>query len=167
MIVHDRRGGGGERVLEEIRRALRSLTQIVLGANSLVMSAVPRLLTPTPGGSDSHCIKQFKEHYMSTLRGNVIACKDRVAGSEVLSMVVPQGALYAMIRIDFTKLRGVGDDADFARMMLLEENLSVLPGCCFGLGGFVRLVTCPPREVLEEAVDRMMAFCARHAAVAV
>ena len=38
----------------------------------------------------------------------------------------------------------------------------LLPGQCFGMRNFVRVVTCPPEKVLRAALERLIGFCERH-----
>ena len=45
-----------------------------------------------------------------------------------------------------------------------EESVFVLPGQCFSMPNFFRVVVCPPEDKLEAAFDRIDAFCVRHRA---
>ena len=47
VCVHDRGGA-----LEAVRRGLFALSQLILGANSAVLSALPDVLTPVAGSSE-------------------------------------------------------------------------------------------------------------------
>jgi hypothetical protein len=38
----------------------------------------------------------------------------------------------------------------------------VLPGQCFGLRDYIRIVICPPSEVVGEAFVRLAEFCKAH-----
>ena len=51
-------------------------------------------------------------------------------------MNIPKGAMYIMLKINFDLLFDISDDAEFAQKLLMEENLSVLPGLCFRMGGY-------------------------------
>ena len=70
--------------------------------------------------------------------------------------------MYIMLKIKFEHLSDIHNDTEFAKKLLLEENLSVLPGICFNMGGYVRLVTCPPSEVFVDSLQRLKLFCTRH-----
>ena len=72
--------------------------------------------------------------------------------------------MYCMIGINIEVLDNalIKDDADFAKLLLQEENLFILPGKCFTMDNFVRLVMCCPPEMLLDACNRLKAFCARH-----
>lgn len=59
-------------------------------------------------------------------------------------------------------LRDIKDDSDFAQRLLAEENLFLLPGQCFGMSGYVRIVTCPPKEIISEAFVRIQRFIKSH-----
>ena len=82
--------------------------------------------------------------------------------------------MYAMIQIDescfdFPVPQETRDhasiDQSFARLLLEEEAVSVLPGTCFGAPGFLRVVTCAPTSVLSEAFGRIAHFCDRHSQI--
>ncbi|WP_333777360.1 pyridoxal phosphate-dependent aminotransferase [Streptomyces sp. IBSBF 3136] len=66
----------------------------------------------------------------------------------------PDGAFYA-----FADVRGTGfaDSASFARWLLREAAVAVMPGSAFGAGGegFVRLSFATSPQVLRTALDRM------------
>ena len=46
VLIHDNKWGA----LAEIKRGLFQLTQLILGANSLIVSAIPAVLTPEASG---------------------------------------------------------------------------------------------------------------------
>jgi tyrosine aminotransferase len=66
--------------------------------------------------------------------------------------------MYVMLRVDIDSLAGIKDDAEFAKQLLVEQNLVVLPGQCFGMRGFVRLITCPTEVTMREAFARIKIF---------
>ena len=53
-------------------------------------------------------------------------------------------------------------DVQFFSKLLEEENVFVLPGEVFGMAEYFRIVTCPPQEVLAQALSRMKEFCIRY-----
>jgi tyrosine aminotransferase len=65
--------------------------------------------------------------------------------------------------IDFSKFKDIADDLEFSQKLLQEELVVVLPGRIFKGENCIRLVICPPIDKLEEACNRIEAFCARHA----
>jgi aminotransferase len=56
------------------------------------------------------------------------------------------------------------DDEEFARRLLEEEHVAVVPGRAFGKSGegFVRCSYATAYEKIEEALQRMGRFLSRH-----
>jgi tyrosine aminotransferase len=135
---------------------------LLSGANTLVQAAIPRLLCPAKGSTDEESMKNFHTHYMDVLRTSAKLCMELSQSIPELTVIEPTGAMYVMIKIDLERLTGITDDADFAKKLLEEENLFILPGQCFNMKDFFRLVICPPPEVLKDAFSRFEVFCARH-----
>jgi aminotransferase len=72
----------------------------------------------------------------------------------------PRGAFYA-----FPSVRGSGmDDAEFAERLLTEEQVAVIPGRAFGIGGagYVRCSYATSYDKIEQALERMARFVQRH-----
>ena len=134
----------------------------MIGASSLLQSALPRVLTPAADSEDEKSLSLFRDKYMHTLRKNTQICVNSLQNVSELKTNAPKGAMYIMLQIDISKLFDIKDDKEFAEKLLTEENLSVLPGACFNMGGYIRLVTCPPEEIFTEAVERLKVFCSRH-----
>mmetsp|Transcript_87972 Transcript_87972/g.172084 ORF Transcript_87972/g.172084 Transcript_87972/m.172084 type:complete len:412 (-) Transcript_87972:164-1399(-) len=160
LVIHDK--GTGR--LNDLSVGIRNLTQLILGANSLIQGTLPRILCPTPGSADDVALKAFNARYVDVLRENAQVIKTSLEGFSALSPVEPQGAMYAMVGINMDHFDPVdiSDDAIFASKLLQEENLFVLPGKCFNSDNYVRLVMCCPREMIQDACDRLKAFCSRH-----
>lgn len=158
IILHDQ--GTGR--LAEYKTGLKRLTQLILGANSLVQCCLPQLLTPQPNSPEEQSLQAFSTQYMNILRTNAEICMEEAKKIPELTVIEPQGAMYLMIGIDFTLLHGFKDDTDFSRRLLEEENLFVLPGQCFQMPNFIRLVICPPKEIILEAFQRLQIFCEKY-----
>jgi len=149
-LVHDRDGK-----MHQVRRGLHTLATVTLGPCSLVQPVVETLLMETPEDYYKETMLLLEEHarvFASELKG--------VQGLEVVS---PQGAMYAMVRVD-CGLLGFDSDVDLSRQLLEEESVFVLPGQCFESPGYVRVVLSPPLDKLTEAARRLREFCARHRA---
>ena len=79
---------------------------------------------------------------------------------------MPQGAMYAIIKIHCEQYDSmIQDDMDFTKLLLEEENVFVLPGSAFDVENVFRVVFCSPEATLAVAADRIAAFCQRHAVV--
>lgn len=132
------------------------------GACSLVQAAIPRVITPQPNSADEASLNAFNDHYKEVLRSNAAICMEECAKCPEMTCIQPRGAMYVMVRVEFDRLEGFADDTDFSAKLLVEENVFVLPGQCFSMPSFFRLVTCAPPEILREAIMRTTDFCARH-----
>ncbi|KAF0689948.1 Aste57867_18641 [Aphanomyces stellatus] len=156
IAVHDRND-----ILKDVRAAYFKLSTIVLGANSLIQSAIPDVLTPATGSADEKSLATFKQHYYSTLEANAKFTLETLKSIPGLNVVVPQGAMYVMcgINLDLLDIEG---DLDFTQKLLDEEAVFVLPGQCFNIPNFFRVVFSAPQDKLAEAYERIRQFCARH-----
>lgn len=149
ITVHDRHDR-----FKETRAALQRLSQLILGACTLVQATIPALLLETT------------EEYYSGLRNKLEAQAniliDELSTIKCLNLIRPQGAMYLMVEIVPGRFKDIKDETDFAQKLLDEELVFVLPGTCFNAPGFIRFVTCPPEEMLKKAVLRIKDFCDRH-----
>jgi len=77
-----------------------------------------------------------------------------------LSAFEPRGAFYAFPSVAITGM----DDETFAKRLLDEERVAVVPGSAFGDGGagFVRCSYATAYEKIEQALERMHRFVRRH-----
>jgi aminotransferase len=77
-----------------------------------------------------------------------------------LACVEPQGAFYAFPQIGSTGM----NDETFAERLLMEERVAVIPGSAFGEAGagHVRICYAQRYELLDDALDRIESFVARH-----
>ena len=72
----------------------------------------------------------------------------------------PQGAFYC-----FPSIANSGmDDMEFAERLLVEEQVALIPGSAFGVGGegYVRCCYAASMEDIEEALRRLHRFMRRH-----
>ena len=153
MVLHD---ANGIFEVSGVRTALTKLQQITLSANSLAQAAVPALL--------HECPPAYHRELNASLAAAARLCFERCAAVPALHAAsLPQGAMYLMCRVDVDRLGAeITDDRAFADLLVREESVRVLPGACFGLGGYVRVVFAATRADLDEAWDRIEAFCRRH-----
>lgn len=159
ITVHDRNS-----VLDPIRQGLVKLTQIIIGANTLVQSTLPMLLQKS--GKEADEMHKFNCDYVGRLEKHAILTADRLEKIQGLRVVRPQGAMYVMVGIEVDRLNGIESDVDFAQQLLSEENVFVIPGSCFRMKNFFRVVYSAPTEKLSEAYDRIANFVKkRYAAI--
>jgi tyrosine aminotransferase len=150
LIVHDRFGVFGK----PVRESLISLSQLILGASTVIQAAIPDIFATTD--------QSFYDRYNKTLEAHAMFLVKRLSEIRGLKVVVPQGAMYFLVEIEISKFEDITDDEDFAQKLLTDELVFVLPGACFQAKNYFRVVTCAPQKMLSEACDRIQSFCERH-----
>ncbi len=88
---------------------------------------------------------------------------DRLSKIDGVSIIKPSGAFYIMVNITSyfnTTFKGeeIKNSVDFARVLLDEEKVAVIPGAGFGLDEYVRLSYATSMEIIERGIDRIAAF---------
>lgn len=156
LLFHDPSSDG--HLLGPVKQGALALTQIILGSNTLCQALLPALLLQTP--------KEYYATLNSVLEDQSVFLYEAINAipGGGLQAIEPQGAMYLMVRIR-TELfdEEVGkDDVAFSAALLAEEMLFVLPGSCFLADNFIRLVTCAPKHIMEQAVSRLAKFCQKH-----
>ncbi|KAH6569671.1 hypothetical protein BASA50_002133 [Batrachochytrium salamandrivorans] len=149
LFVHDRNGR-----FDEVRKGLVNLTQLILGSNSLIQSAIPEILEAP---------QSFHDETLAQLEESSRISRLLLSDIPGLVPVYPQGAMYLMIGLKLEEFNGITDDVDFVEKLMEEESVLLLPGKCFRCPGpFVRIVLTPPKAQLEDAYQRIREFCVRH-----
>lgn len=152
VMVHDAQGvfkaaGVADTILK--------LCQVSLGPCAPVQAAVPAILERTP--------PEWYQGILKSLKESADCCVGRVNMVKGLSVASkPEGAMYFMCRIQPNFFRDIDDDdVAFARLLLEEESVVVLPGQCFEVRGYFRVVFAAPVATLNSAWDRIEEFCVR------
>ena len=96
-------------------------------------------------------MEAMRREYMN--RRNVIVKGFNKMG---LPCFMPEGAFYAFPNITSTGL----SSTEFAKRLLMEHRVAVVPGCAFGKSGegYVRCSYATSMEGIREALKRMEAF---------
>lgn len=156
VVFHDNIHGS----LREVEAGAKRLAQVILGASHLAQTAIVKVLN-----TQDESVAQWKDGLRSTLEQQARFLCDKLGECSGLQVLKPQGAMYSIARIDFSKFdESVQSDLCFTQLLLEEENVFVLPGCAFGVPGMFRVVFCAPESVLETAAARIKSFCDRHSA---
>ena len=161
--------------IQEVKKGAQRLAQVVLGASHLAQVAIPAVLTPY-NESDRRSTASWKQKLHSTIQKQACFLCGLLNKCYGLQVLYPQGAMYAMVRIQVEKFDDtIFDDVSFMKLLLEEENIVVLPGRAFGLNHtgdsgntaaspchVFRVVFCAPENVLRIASERISSFCVRH-----
>jgi len=138
-----------------IQDTLLKICQVTLGPAAPLQAAIPGILEAGPAEI------RWKKQLLASLQESANYCIERcrnVKGLKVASN--PQGAMYIMVEVK-PVFRDIDGAVQFAGALLEEESVAVLPGECFAYPGFFRVVFCGSLPILEEAWDRIEAFCNR------
>jgi tyrosine aminotransferase len=139
---------------KNVRNGLLSLSQLIMGATTPIQAAIPDILFNTD--------PSFYPTMNSTLAKHALFLYDKLSQVSGLVPIKPQACLYLMVGIDVNKFSDIKSDVDFSEKLLQEEMVFVLPGTCFSIPNFIRLVYVAPFEQLEESAVRFADFCSRH-----
>jgi len=139
---------------QEIRKGLLCMSQRIIGSNTLVQGALPTILQYTP--------KSFFDDTIAVIENNAKLAFQKLRNVPGLMPVMPQGAMYMMVRVDRSRFPGFDCDRDFTQKLVKEQSVFCLPGKCFNYPNYVRIVLTVPAVLLAEACDRMMEFCTQH-----
>ena len=72
---------------------------------------------------------------------------------------MPSGAMYMMVKIEQSGFSQTFDnDFEIVKALVTEQSIFCLPGNCFNIPNFFRIVLTVPKEMLIEACDRMEEF---------
>lgn len=88
VAIHDRHGA-----FADVKAGLFALSQLLLGANSLMASALPSILTPAAGSEDAKELQHFRESTISILEEHADFLQGRLSKIDGVSVVTPQGAM--------------------------------------------------------------------------
>jgi alanine-synthesizing transaminase len=134
----------------ELTRALAVAVQRLADARLCGPVPVQHAVRPALFGPQDHLAA-----VMAKLAARRTLLMQKLAESPRISCVKPQGAFYAMPRLD---LPGLGSDEDFVLRLLREKHVLFVHGSGFGQRPgthHLRIVFLPPESVLGPALDRL------------
>ncbi len=148
--------GCGSR-LSNVRAALADVACVLLGAGSLVQTALPQILEAVPPAVHA----AVNASIAASAAALHAALAEASCSGLSVSMSAPRGAMYVLLgfppgAFDFA------DDVEAARLLISEESVKVLPGTIFGVPHHVRIVLSPPPHVVAVAAARIVRFLCRH-----
>ena len=83
-----------------------------------------------------------------------------------ISIIKPSGAFYIMVNISAYlnttfKEQIINNSVDFAKVLLEEEKVAVIPGAGFGLDNYIRLSYATSMDIIENGIDRISTFLSK------
>lgn len=149
IIVHDRHNA-----FDEVRKGLGNLSSRILGSNTLVQGALPAILRNTP--------QKFYDELVETLQNHANIAFQLLKDIPGLKPIMPSGAMYMMIGVDLDNFPDISSELDFVQDLVREQSVFCLPGKCFNIENYMRIVLTVPREMIVEACNRIREFCEKH-----
>jgi tyrosine aminotransferase len=145
--------------LQRIAQGVKKLAQNLSGASHLAQIIVPVLLDKT-----SVPIQAWKCTVREMLGEQArFVCQQLSTCDGLMPPEPVGGGMFLLVRFDPSRYDDmILSDVDFAKHLLDEENVLVLPGKCFGAQKCFRIVFCASIDTLSVAFDRIRKFCARH-----
>jgi tyrosine aminotransferase len=154
--------------IQEVKKGAQRLAQVVLGASHLAQTAIPAVLNPS-NESDRLATSAWKKQLHSMIQNQACLLCGLLNTCHGLEVLYPQGAMYAMVKIDVDAFDdSIVDDVSFMSLLLEEENIVVLPGKAFGMTSgssgchVFRVVFCAPESIIQVAAERISSSCLRH-----
>jgi len=127
---------------------------IQLHPNTLVQFALPKILKEVP---DS-----FYENMKAKLSASSQAAFSRLSTIRGVTPIRSSAAMYMMVRIECDQFSDIGDDIEFCRKLLTEQNCLTFPSTCFFEKNFFRMIICTLPETINQFGDRLQEFCTAH-----
>nr|XP_043639800.1 probable aminotransferase TAT2 [Erigeron canadensis] len=144
------------KIVECISRCLDSNAS----ATTFIQAALPQILEKT---TDDFFIKT-----LNILKKDADMCYEALKGIPCFTCLEkPQGSLFLMVKLDFSKLKGINDDMEFCSELAKEESVILLPGYVFKMKNWVRVTFGIDPLLLEDGLARIKTFCLRHTATKV
>lgn len=79
-----------------------------------------------------------------------------------LKPLMPKGAMYMMVGIDIENFPEFENEMDFLQLLVREQSVFCLPGKCFEIPNYFRIVITVPADKIQEACYRIAEFCDKH-----
>ncbi|MFX0064955.1 MAG: aminotransferase class I/II-fold pyridoxal phosphate-dependent enzyme [Candidatus Hermodarchaeota archaeon] len=129
--------------LDDIKEGMLKQARVRLCCNTPAQKACAYALTQS---------KEFIKETISRLRERRDFCYERLNNIEGISTRKPEGAFYMFPRIEGK------DDKEWVINLLRQKGVLVVYGSGFGTAEHFRIVLLPPKNVLEEAFNKIEEF---------
>ncbi len=155
-------------VPEDVMAQFVKLQSISLCSNLAGQFSTYAMVSPPKPGDESFAqYKKEKDEILGSLKRKAELLGKGINGIEGLSVEIPQGAMYAFVRLELPAPEG-GDSSDLHKrefqycLALLEKTgICVVPGSGFGQPPgtlHFRTTFLPPEEEMADLVDKLRAF---------
>ncbi|MGC8648487.1 MAG: pyridoxal phosphate-dependent aminotransferase [Candidatus Micrarchaeia archaeon] len=101
-------------------------------------------------------------HMVKEIESRVNFAVSMIRENPYMSIVKPNGAFYLFPKVDLRELN-LASDKEFVDMLLKQESVQLTRGSGFGAPSHIRIVSLPPKDILEDAIGRINEFCRKRA----
>ncbi|CAD8141835.1 unnamed protein product [Paramecium octaurelia] len=149
MIFYDK-----NHYADAIKQAMFNLCQLLLHANVFVMNSLPQILDQLTIFYARDRMLHFKENHDFLLQE-----LNQIRG---FKCIPAQGTIYLAVLIDLEVFK-VKNDAEFAKKLLLDQNVMLLPLSWNGTDKYqgIRMLTIATKDVYIELIARLKEFVSR------
>ncbi|WWC73240.1 tyrosine aminotransferase [Kwoniella pini CBS 10737] len=148
ICLHDPLG-----VASSLKKGIQCWGNRFMGPNSLIQAALPTILATEP---------EWYDQVLSKIEVLAKIVHKGVSDAPGLSATFPSGAMYSFVKIEEGAFPALQDDVAFATALYNEQAVFVLPGMCFGMPGYFRVVLGTPADVMLDVIERLQEFCQKH-----
>lgn len=137
--------------------SIKRIASISADPASFIQGALPKIFEKTSS--------EFFTKVINILRQDADICYEKL--KEISCLICPhkpQGSMFVMVKLDLSQLDGIIDDIDFCIKLAKEEKMIILPGVTMGAKNWLRITFALEPTALEDGLERLKAFCQRHAA---
>ncbi len=145
-----------DKISSEIKSKMADMAKVRLCVNTPAQYALAE------GLSNLTEHKKAIAYMVKEIEKRVNSATDILEENEFLQTVRPNGAFYILPRVDFKSLR-IKNDYEFVDRLLKEEGIFVTRGSGFGAESHIRIVSLPPKNILDYAMDKINYFCKKYA----
>ncbi|MGC8662753.1 MAG: aminotransferase class I/II-fold pyridoxal phosphate-dependent enzyme [Candidatus Micrarchaeia archaeon] len=142
-------------------KSSRLLSKMIELAQMRLSPNTPAQLAYAVGLQDLEAHRKEVEKLRKEIKERTYFATKEVNESKYMHALLPGGAFYVFPKIELNKLR-FKDDKTFVQNLLFEKYVQVTRGSGFGMPGYIRIVTLPPKGVLKDAIDKIDSFCKIH-----
>ena len=136
--------------LTQVREAINRIKYMLLHPPPFIANALPRILSEIP--------EDYMPNMMGKIKKRAELVYSKVESIQGLSMDMPQGAFYCMVKIDLSKFQRIETSMDFAKKLANEHGVLVIPCEIFMASDAFRVNLCHTEEALAESMDRIQEF---------
>ena len=78
-----------------------------------------------------------------------------------LKPIRPNASMYMMVSIEMHNFPDFDCDLKFVEKLVSDQSVMCLPGKCFDVDNYIRIVLTVPKSILMDALNRMHQFCVK------